>query len=250
MNIQAGDRFFFDFEGQEGFLSEEESHHLINVLRKKTKEKIKLINGKGSEYEGEIVEITKRGKTLKVKVKILQLLRTEKPSLKNVLAFVPLLKGNKTEFLIEKGTELGIHKFFPFTSDFTVVKPSPKIIEKLKKKALNALKQSGRLYLPEINLPINLKDFLNKNTFISSLKIVALYEGVSFSQELAEKILASDQIVLLSGPEGGFSKEEINLLDKLNFIFFSISPNILKAETASIALMSFLSILLNKKHET
>lgn len=247
MNIQAGERFFFDFKGQEGFLSEQESHHLINVLRKKIREKIKLIDGKGSEYEGEIVEIIKKGKILKVKVKILKVLRTENPPFKKILAFIPLLKGNKTEFLIEKGTELGINKFFLFTSDFTVVKPSPKIEEKLKKKAINALKQSGRLYLPEINLAINLKKFLRENTFVSSLKIVALPEGLPFSQELIKKILASEEILALSGPEGGFSKEELNLLNKLNFISFSISKNILRAETASLALMSFLSIILNRE---
>ncbi len=250
MNIQAGDRFYLDFEGQEGFLSEEESHHLINVLRKKINEKIKLINGKGFEYEGEIVKIIKKGKTLKVKVKILQLLRTEPPPLKKISAFIPLLKGNKTELLIEKGTELGIHRFFPFISDFTIVKPSPKIVEKLKKKAINVLKQSGRLYLPEINIPINLKNFLKKNIFSSSLRIVALPEGPTFSQELIEKILVSEEIMLLSGPEGGFSKEELNLLKELNFISLSISPNILKAETASLALMSFLSIILYNKIET
>ncbi|MCU4137785.1 MAG: 16S rRNA U1498 N3-methylase RsmE [Thermodesulfobacteria bacterium] len=245
MDLQAGNRFFFTFEGKIGFLSEGESHHLIRVLRKKEGEKIKLINGMGVEYEGEIIEIVKKGKTLKAKVKILKLLRKENLPSKKIIALIPLLKGDKTEFLIEKGTELGITKFIPFQSDYTVVKPSSKLKERLKIKAINALKQSGRLYLPEINSPVNLKVFLSENPFSSSFKIVALPGGELYLKDLANKVFNSKEIVLISGPEGGFSKDEENLLKNQGFISFSISPYILKAETASLSLMSFITVLLN-----
>lgn len=245
MDLQAGNRFFFTFEGKIGFLSEGESHHLIRVLRKKEGEKIKLINGMGVEYEGEIIEIMKKGKTLKAKVKILKLLRKENLPSKKIIALIPLLKGDKTEFLIEKGTELGITKFIPFQSDYTVVKPSSKLKERLKIKAINALKQSGRLYLPEINSPVNLKVFLSENPFSSSFKIVALPGGELYLKDLANKVFNSKEIVLISGPEGGFSKDEENLLKNQGFISFSISPYILKAETASLSLMSFITVLLN-----
>jgi len=245
VDLQAGNRFFFTFEGKIGFLSEEESHHLIRVLRKKEGEKIKLINGMGVEYEGEIIEIVKKGKTLKAKVKILKLLRKENLPSKKIIALIPLLKGDKTEFLIEKGTELGITKFIPFQSDYTVVKPSSKLKKRLKIKAINALKQSGRLYLPEINSPVNLKVFLSENPFSSSFKIVALPGGELYSKDLANKVFNSKEIVLISGPEGGFSKDEENLLKNQGFISFSISPYILKAETASLSLMSFITVLLN-----
>ena len=245
MDLQAGNRFFFTFEGKIGFLSEEESHHLIRVLRKKEGEKIKLINGMGVEYEGEIIEIVKKGKTLKAKVKILKLLRKENLPSKKIIALIPLLKGDKTEFLIEKGTELGITKFIPFQSDYTVVKPSSKLKKRLKIKAINALKQSGRLYLPEINSPVNLKVFLSENPFSSSFKIVALPGGELYLKDLANKVFNSKEIVLISGPEGGFSKDEENLLKNQGFISFSISPYILKAETASLSLMSFITVLLN-----
>lgn len=245
MDLQAGNRFFFTFEGKIGFLSEEESHHLVRVLRKKEGEKIKLINGMGVEYEGEIIEIVKKRKTLKAKVKILKLLRKENLPSKKIIALIPLLKGDKTEFLIEKGTELGITKFIPFQSDYTVVKPSSKLKERLKIKAINALKQSGRLYLPEINSPVNLKVFLSENPFSSSFKIVALPTGELYSRDLANKVFNSKEIVLISGPEGGFSKDEENLLKNQGFVSFSISPYILKAETASLSLMSFITVLLN-----
>jgi 16S rRNA (uracil1498-N3)-methyltransferase len=244
MDIQGGNRFFFTFE-KEGFLSEEESHHLIRVLRKKEGEKIKLIDGKGKEYEGEIVEIIKKGKKIKVRVKLLKILREENPSLIKIVAFIPLLKGDKTEFLIEKGVELGINEFIPFQSDYSVVKASSKLEERLKIKAINALKQSGRLYLPEIKSPVILRNFLSENPFPSSLKIVALPEKGIFLEKLIEKLINSKEIVLISGPEGGFSKEEEKLLKEKNFVPLFLSPYILKAETASLSLMSFVSVFIN-----
>jgi 16S rRNA (uracil1498-N3)-methyltransferase len=244
MDIQGGNRFFFTFE-KEGFLSEEESHHLIRVLRKKEGEKIKLIDGKGKEYEGEIVEIIKKRKKIKVRVKLLKILREENPSLIKIVAFIPLLKGDKTEFLIEKGVELGINEFIPFQSDYSVVKASSKLEERLKIKAINALKQSGRLYLPEIKSPVILRNFLSENPFPSSLKIVALPEKGIFLEKLIEKLINSKEIVLISGPEGGFSKEEEKLLKEKNFVPLFLSPYILKAETASLSLMSFVSFFIN-----
>ena len=136
MHIQGGNRFFFAFEEETGFLSEEESHHLIKVLRKKTGEKIKLINGKGKEYEGKILEIAKKGKSLKVKVKLLKLLREEEFPSKKIVALIPVLKGDKTEFLVEKGTELGISVFIPFQSDYSAVKSSSRLESVLKKRLL------------------------------------------------------------------------------------------------------------------
>lgn len=245
MELQAGNRFYFTFEESEGFLSEEESHHLIRVLRKKEGEKIKLINGKGEEYEGEIVEVLRKGKELKVRVKILKLLRKEEPLPKKITALIPVLKGDKTEFLVEKGTELGITEFIPFLCDHSVVKPSSKLIHRLKTKSINALKQSGRLYLPEIRATVVLKDFLSKNPFPQSFKIVASPEKEISFETFLEKIVNSKEIVLISGPEGGFSKEEKELLKKLEFVPLPLSPYILKAETASFSMMSIISWFFN-----
>ncbi|WP_084222188.1 RsmE family RNA methyltransferase [Thermodesulfobacterium hydrogeniphilum] len=243
MDLQGGNRFFFDFEGDEGFLSEEESHHLLKVLRKKKRDKIKLINGKGFEFEGEITDIFKKGKVWQAKVKICSVLRTEKPHLKKILAFIPILKGDKTEFLVEKGTELGIGKFIPFYSDFSVVKPSEKLQERLRKKAINALKQSGRLFLPEISPVVNLTEFLLKNDFNDSLKFFGSSGKKTSLKDLMQKLEKAQEIILISGPEGGFSKKEEELLLKKTFYPITISPYILKAETASLSLMSIFSFL-------
>lgn len=245
MHLQGGNRFFFTFEGKKGFLSEEESRHLIRVLRKKEGEKIKLINGRGEEYEGEIIKILEKGKILKTEVRLLRLIRKEEPLSKRIVALIPLLKGDKTEFLVEKGTELGITEFIPFQSDYSVAKPSSKLINRLKLKAINALKQSGRLYLPEIRPPVILKKLLSENLFPDSFKIAALPEKKFSLNFFLENLENATEFILISGPEGGFSKEEETLLKEKGFTPFLLSPYVLKAETASISLMSFVSIFLN-----
>lgn len=250
MIIQGGNRFFFEFDELEGFLSEEESWHVVKVLRKKIKDRIHLIDGKGKEFEGEIVEIQKKGKKFKVRVRILGILREEKKALKRFLAFIPLLKGDKTEFLIEKGTELGIDVFIPFLSKHTVVNPSDKILIRLKTKALQALKQCGRLYMPEVMKPVKLfpfvEEFVKTHENLNLLKILGTMFNQPFQKfEIIEKLKKSSQVVIISGPEGGFSKEEERKLLELGFFPLDLSPYILRAETASFALMSLVCFFKN-----
>lgn len=249
MTLQGGHRFFFEFEEWEGFLSEEESWHAVKVLRKKIKNRIYLINGKGKEFLGEITGIQERGKRVRVKVKILDLVREENIPLKKVFSFVPLLKGDKTEFLIEKGTELGVDVFIPFTSKHSVVKLSDRAWFRLKTKASQALKQSGRLFLPEIMRPVEILPFIE--TFVTThkdtniLKIVGLKDAKTkkLDTEMIERIKNCSQIVIISGPEGGFSKDEEERLLTLGFFPLNLSPYVLRAETASLALMSLVCVL-------
>ncbi len=244
MDIQGGNRFFFNFKDKRGFLSEEESHHLVNVLRKKEGEKILLINGKGKEYEGKILEIIKSGKKVKAKVEINKIIREENPPSKEIIAFIPLLKGNKTEFLVEKGIELGITTFIPFYSDYSIVKPKSNLFRRLHLKAVSALKQSGRLIFPKIYEPICLKEFLQNFPFKNSLNLLALPKGKISLLDLKENILKYKQIIFISGPEGGFSADEIELLSKQGFLSINLSPFILRAETASLTLMCLVTVLL------
>lgn len=250
MTLQGGHRFFFEFEDLEGFLSEEESWHAVKVLRKRTKDRIYLIDGRGKEFVGEIASIQQEGKKVRVKVKILDLVREENIPLKKVFSFVPLLKGDRTDFLIEKGTELGVDVFIPFVSKHSVVKPSDKVWSRLKTKALQALKQSGRLLLPEIMRPVEIFPFIE--TFVTThkstdiLKIVGMKEVKTEKLDteiIIERIKNCSQIALISGPEGGFSKDEEERLLTLGFFPFNLSPYILRAETASLALMSIVCVL-------
>ncbi|MFN3505425.1 MAG: RsmE family RNA methyltransferase [Caldimicrobium sp.] len=246
---RGGNRFYFDFQGNRGILPDKEAHHLIRVCRKKIGEEITLINGKGKEFLGKIVSLKEKGKKILVEVEILKLIREEQINHPKIVSLIPILKGDKNEFLIEKGTELGIDQFILFSSRYTIPKWDEKKVLSFKEKALNALKQSGRLFLPEINFCKNLSSFLRETMpkERNSLKLFASPTGTISLQDLIKKtyIDQSKQIILLSGPEGGLSEEEQYLVHIYDFIEVNLSSHILRAETASFALMVLATLLRN-----
>ncbi|WP_168194292.1 16S rRNA (uracil(1498)-N(3))-methyltransferase [Thermodesulfobacterium sp. TA1] len=243
MNLQGGNRFFFEFSGEEGFLSEEESFHLVKVLRKHQGDKILLINGKGKEFEAKYKEIIKNGKSFKVKVKILRLTREEKQRAPKIIGILPILKGDKTEWLVEKSTELGVEVFVPFYSTFSVAKPSKNLIPRLINKAKQALKQSGRLFMPEILSPVELNTFLKDFPWRDSLKLVGGLGSSLNIENLKTEIKKAHTIVFITGPEGGFEKTEEDMLNEIGFLRICLSPYILRAETAFLALASIIGFL-------
>ncbi len=244
--LKGGERFFFNFSGKKGCLSKEESHHLIRVYRKKIGDQIFLINGKGKEFLGKITNIIiNPKKELQVEVELLEILREEPPPPFRCLTFIPILKGNKTEFLIEKGTELGITDFVIYESAFTIPKITSSKIIRYQEKIISALKQSGRLYSPSLEVTNNLIQTLKAISKNFSLKFLASPQGELSWKELLEKIKTQPkEILLLSGPEGGLSPEEEKKLLEEGFIKISLSPYVLRAETASFSMMNFFSYLL------
>ncbi|MGC9109261.1 MAG: RsmE family RNA methyltransferase [Caldimicrobium sp.] len=243
--LKGGNRFYFAFQGERGVLPEKEAHHLVRVCRKKKGEEILLIDGKGREYLGKIVEINEKGKSLKVEVEILTLHRVETLPPIEIISFIPLLKGDKTEFLIEKGVELGIHKFIIYSSTFTIPSLSPQKLERFKEKALSAMKQSGRLFFPEIELIGDLVTYLRETPLKEGLKLLASPDGKPCILEFLEFTKNPQaKIYLLSGPEGGLSEEEINEALNKGFVKVSLSPYVLRSETAAFALMSLAGELL------
>ncbi len=243
--LKGGNRFYFNFSGDRGPLPEKEAYHAIKVCRKNKGDSIYLIDGKGKEFLGKISSVKGRGKKLEVEVEIIEIIREEKISECEITALIPLLKGDKSEFLIEKGTELGIHKFILYQSTYTIPKMEKIKITRYKEKALSALKQSGRLFLPEIEMTRDLSSICKALALENSLNLLASPNGKITPKELLELLKEKPQkIFLLSGPEGGFTEEEREIILASNFIEISLSPYILRAETASFALMNIVQYFL------
>lgn len=246
--LKAGNRFFFNFSGKIGLLPPEEAHHLIRVCRKKEGEEVFLIDGKGKEFLGKILRVKEKGKNIFVEVELLKITREEKNPFIECFALVPTLKGDRTDFLVEKGTELGITGFIIYRSAFTIPKMNPQKILRLREKALSALKQSGRLSLPEIEISEDLKETLKKLPNLDCLKILASPQGKLTLEEVTKELRTGyTKAFLLSGPEGGFSSEEREEALKRGFLEISLSPHILRAETASFALMSLFAFLIYRR---
>ena len=218
-------------------LSKEHTHYLKDVMRLKIGDKLSIFNTLG-EWEAVIETYEKKG----VKIKIIGKVR-DKGNDKNIwLAFSPI-KQNPLNFLIQKGTELGVQKFIPILSERTVVREIN--IERIKKIIIEASEQSNRISVPEINKPELLKNFLSQFPENASL----IFCDINSKKNNLKNILIKNidgPICILIGPEGDFSENERKMIINLNQTYpISLAKNILKAETAALSAITIVNYHLN-----
>ena len=218
-------------------LPKEQTHYVKDVMRLKIGDKLSIFNTQG-EWEAIIESYEKKG----AKIKIMEKVR-DKNNEKNIwLAFSPI-KQNPLNFLIQKGTELGVQKFFPILSERTVVREIN--IERIKKIIIEASEQSNRISVPDINKPESLKNFLSQFPKNGSL----IFCDINSNKNSLKNILtrnADNPICILIGPEGDFSENEKKMIIDLNQTFsISLAKNILKAETAALSAITIVNYHLN-----
>lgn len=234
-------RFYIDHEvslNSAVTLDEEVSHYISRVLRLKLGDQIYLFNNSGSEFIANITDINKRTVITNVTDAIVD---TNESPLQIHLAQV-LGKGDKMDLVIQKATELGVTSITPLYSEHTVVKNvadrSAHKLEHWQKIAIAASCQAGRNFVPNINTPAMLKNWLQECT--SSTKLI-LHPDQS-AQHLKEINFSTD-ITILIGPEGGFSNNELQQAQQHNFININLGPRILRTETAGLATIAVLQAL-------
>ncbi len=227
-------RFFLPeaSSGKELSLPPEEAHHLREVLRVKEKTLIKVFNGSGSEFAARVVSVGRR----EVRVLVEKEVRREDPPRFELEVFLPVLKGGRTEYLVEKATELGATEIKPYLSSYTVRRPGERFFERLRRKTIEAAKQCGRLFLPLVTPPLPLS--LALDSVKAGLKLFA-YER---SERTVKDALGSlepfpKRVAVVSGPEGGFSAEEVELVSSKGFLGVNLGPYVLRADTAALFLI-------------
>jgi 16S rRNA (uracil1498-N3)-methyltransferase len=218
-------------------LKKEQSHYLKDVMRLKAGDTFSVFNSQG-EWSASIRNYEKQA----AKIKILEKLRDKKNEQNVWLAFTPI-KQNSLNFIIQKGTELGVQKFIPILSERTVVKDIN--VERVKKIIIESAEQSNRISIPEITALETLKNF------ISSFpeKGLLVFCDINCNQNNFEKILSKKDlgpICILIGPEGDFSENERKLIvDLEQSQSISLAKNILRAETAAVAAVTLVNYHLN-----
>lgn len=203
----------------------EESKHIIKVLRKKENDILFVTNGLGYLFKTEIILASDS----KCTVRILSFEKASKTNYHLHLAVAPTKMNDRYEWFLEKATEIGISEITPIICDHSerkVVKT-----DRFDKIILAAMKQSNQLFLPKLNEPIALKDFLKKD--LNGTKYIAHCEETS-KKTLKESIKPSTDIVILIGPEGDFSEKEIKLSLESNYNPVSLGNTRLRTETAAI----------------
>ncbi len=218
-------------------LGKEQSHYLINVMRRKLADKILVFNGQDGEYKTEIINPSKD----QVHLEILEKTREQHNSLQLTLIYSPV-KTVKSEFIVQKATELGATKIQPVILERTI---KDKINQhKLNLVAAEAAEQCERLDVPEVLSVVSFDKIIRDYKDYKIILCDETGKGKSF-KDLASSSLNKGKWAIIIGPEGGFSDNEIKALYELpNVIGLGLGPRILRAETAIIAAIALWQVAL------
>ncbi len=228
-------RFFVD-KDRIPVITGSDVHHIRDVLRLKAGDELKMLDGTGTVYSAKISEIKKE----RVICDILSSRNEEKtPEVKVTLAQC-LPKAKKMDLIVQKCTELGAQRIIPVLSERSI--PRSGKLERWKKIAKEAAEQSGRSFIPEISPLTKFEDLLKmKNEFD-----LALIPWELEKRTTLKKVLTTHHpnhlttILILIGPEGGFSRDEVERARSAGFIAVSLGPRILRTETAAMAMLSMI----------
>ncbi|MCZ8022638.1 MAG: RsmE family RNA methyltransferase [Cyclobacteriaceae bacterium] len=216
--------FFHPFDKENTFtLSEEESRHCIKALRYQKGDVIAITNGMGESAEAIITNDNIKA----CEVKITERKKVEAKRFLHV-AIAPTKNADRIEWLVEKASELGVEKISLIQTERTERNFIKK--ERLDKIAISAIKQSHQFYVPEIVVGKKFEDILVEETDIKLIAFVDRNNPVQFK----EKLLSNQKILILIGPEGDFTAEEVALAEQHHFTKVSLGNNILRTETAGL----------------
>ncbi|MBS1517695.1 MAG: 16S rRNA (uracil(1498)-N(3))-methyltransferase [Bacteroidetes bacterium] len=211
-------------------LKDFEFRHLVKVLRKKAGDNISVTDGNKNIYRCTVKEIEKNRLVCSIDKKEYGLFE---PDINLTLCIAPLRNTSRFEFAVEKAVELGVNRIIPVITEFTVSKfeLSRSRHERLEKIIISAMGQSQRCFKPELGKSAGLKDL--SALFSGEKNKVVMYE---FSEDMKpyEYNAGSENVVLLIGPEGGFSAKEIEFLRNDNWQIKSLGNRKLRAETAAV----------------
>ncbi len=216
-----------------------EARHIRRSLRLRVGDEIVVFDGSGKEYEGRIV----REEPTSVVIEVKNLISCLQDSFLEITLAQSLLKGEKMDYLVQKATELGVKKIVPFYSSRSVpLLEREKKVERRRRWeriAIEASKQCGRGFVPEIECPCDFSEMLS-SVPPESLRLI-LYEGGGRRlKEVLKEGKDLRRIFFVVGPEGGMSPEEIEQSKERGFFQVFMGKRIMRSETASLCLLSIL----------
>jgi 16S rRNA (uracil1498-N3)-methyltransferase len=221
----VGDELVFDLP---------EVRHMAKVLKKHAGETVWAVDGEGAAYEAEIMTVGKG----EIRAKITKTRRRLNEPLAEITLCQGLLKGNRFDWLVEKATELGVRRIVPLLTERSAKTAGTARIERWKRLALAAMKQSGRCVWPEVEEPMSLVRVFGLAASCQ-YRFIADPRGSSLEMRESDRSLSAiPRALVLVGPEGGFTDEEVSLARAKGFMRISLGPRRLRAETAGIVILA------------
>lgn len=215
------------------YLSGTEARHASKVLRLPVGEIVRLIDGQGEAEICEIAKIT----AARIECRVIKKVRNSGEASLSVTLAAGLSQASKFDSIIEKGTEVGVREFVPLITEKGKVKlDKPGVVtrkmNRWQRVGEAAAKQSGRSILPFINEPISLEEFLEKSD--SQSTILFHPDGIQITASEICSNIKGNEITVITGPESGFSPDEISSVLRKNCAVYSLGDRVLRAETAGI----------------
>jgi 16S rRNA (uracil1498-N3)-methyltransferase len=213
-----------------------EARHMISVLRAKIGDKLEVFNGKGKLAICTVKTVSRK----KIQLEVGDISTAAPRDNTTIVLAVSISKGQRFDWLIEKSTELGVDSIVPIIFHRTVKQPAnPAVLQRWNKIAVAAAKQCKRFFIPKIQLPLNLDDFLSlvKKEY-SAAKLLLALPGAVVS--VSDVDLDDRTTIVFIGPEGGFTDVEIEQLINAGVHQIKLTDTVLRTETAA---MTFAAVL-------
>ncbi len=214
-----------NIEGDLAFLEDEEARHCVQVLRRKPGDAVSFVDGLGTFYEGNIIEVSKKSCVIQIND------RKSEPErgFRVHVAIAPTKNNDRFEWFLEKATEIGIDEITPLRCEHAERKRIR--LDRLEKILIAAMKQSLKATLPKLNELIDFADFIANakadQQFIAHL-------GEEPTPHLQDACQPQRSVLVLIGPEGDFSPAEIELALKSQYASVSLGDSRLRTETAGV----------------
>lgn len=218
-------------------LGDAAAHHALRVLRMTPGSQLTLFDGRGGEWLAELLDSTAK----KAQVLPLKFIDTNRTPALAVHLWLPLIKGERLDWALQKACEMGVASIQLYTSERTEVRlKAPRLDKKLgqwQQILIAACEQCGLNQLPKLHAPQALSQLWP--TACTTLKLIA-HPG---ENPLDTGVFSDDEVTLVTGPEGGFSATELSQSRRQGFASFSLGERVLRAETAPVALLASLYTL-------
>jgi len=235
-------------------LSGSEGHHAIHVLRLRENERVVVLDGAGHEFSCQVQQIARDTVTLQVVQKL-----EVAPLGYHVTLAQAVTKAKTMDLIVQKATELGVHRIVPILSERSV----PQIeeanveakLEKWRATSIEAVKQCGSPWLPQLDAPRSPQKFLASGerfelSLIASLQNDAKHPREHFKSYLAERQRLPKTVCVWVGPEGDFTPAEMNAIRQSGALPITLGHLVLRSETAAIYCLSILNYELQESRGT
>lgn len=223
-------------------LSETESAHCCRVLRMKEGDTIYAVDGKGGAFKCIILEAHPKHTVVEIVEKTEESLHWTP---KITLAVAPTKNIDRMEWLLEKATEIGVNEIFFLKCEHSERKEVKD--DRMLKILVSAMKQSMKAFMPEFHGMISYKDFINRiRADYTESSLIMGYCAPEFpKKELTEVYHAGENVVILIGPEGDFSPEEVTMAVEAGFIPSTFGNTRLRTETAALYALTAIHVINN-----